>query len=238
MKKWLLAGMVAVVWGTQSVLALGLTPTDTPTPSLPKPLVFASKEKIPDKTNYSMPRSPRKYIDRSNLDLTNEENEVPQGPPIRNLGEPNAIQQVPSLNKEDRHSGRYYWHPYKEWNYCHFREGDRHWYGWRTGETFHWVLWRSGHFWWHDTYAERWLYFDRGYWWWQGPKPHQVQVFMEDGHYHSCDSNGVLGEDLMRTGTEEIATEPVAKPSPNPTPGQKQGRRHGGLGMGGGMGGS
>ena len=82
-------------------------------------------------------------------------------------------------------------------------------------ETFHWILWKFGRFWWHDHYAQRWLYLDRDCWWWQDPKiPGQFQVVLDDGHYQSCDANGALADDLMRAGTEEVETAPVAKPSP------------------------
>lgn len=44
------------------------------------------------------------------------------------------------------------------------------------------------------------------------------QVVLKDGHYHACDSTGVLGEDLMQTGKEEVVTEPVEKPNPTRGP--------------------
>ena len=231
--------MLSLVMGSFAY-ALDSPPEKVETPTIAKPVTLSAKEKIEDKANYRLPRPPGKYIDGTKLALANEEKEAPQGPPMRILGQSSVIQQIPSTNKEDRASRKYYWHPYESWNYCHYREGDRHWYGWRTGETFHWVLWKAGHFWWHDAYAERWLYFDRGYWWWQNPKKvSEFQVYLEDGHFHACDANGVLGDDFLETGTEEIVTEPVEKSSPEKTPGEKGkgrhgGGHHGGSGMGGG----
>lgn len=236
MKKRLLTGTILGWICANPVFALGLRPTETPVPSVPKPLILPLKERIKDSTRYSLPKPPHKYPNGTIMDLTNDEENSPQGPAVRNLNDSQVLPQIPQVNKEDNHGGKYYWHPFQGWNYVHYRDGDRQWYGWRTGETFHWILWRDGRFWWYDHYAERWLYFDRGYWWWQGPKAaNQIQVFMEDGHFHVCDTNGVLGDDLMQTGTEEAVTDPVAKPSPNPTPGAKHGGRHGGHGgMGGG----
>jgi hypothetical protein len=227
-------GMVLFLWGAGTAFAFDLIPTETATPSMPKPLALTTQEKIRDSIQYPLPRPPHK-VDGSAMDLTNEEDMPPQDAALRDLTDNQALQQIPEVNKSDKNSGKYYWHPFKGWNYCHYREGDRQWYGWHTGGAFHWILWRSGHFWWRDNYAQRWLYFDRGYWWWQEPKvSNQFQVFLEDGHYHSCDANGVLADDLMRAGTEEVETAPVAKPSVTTTPGAKHSGHHGGHHMSGG----
>ncbi len=222
----ILMGMLFLGIGT-IVFASDQLPGVEATPSLPKPLVLSTQDKIADNTHFRLPKPPKKYNDGTSLKLVNDEESAPLGPSMRNLGEPAAVQQVPKIDQKDSHSGKYYWHPYNAWNYCHYRDGDRNWYGWRMGDTFHWVLWREGRFWWHDPTAERWLYFNRGYWWWQGSgKTPTVQVYLEDGHYHVCDANGFMGDDLMKTGTEEVVTQPVAKPSPSPTPGGKHGGRH------------
>jgi hypothetical protein len=227
MNLWRLWMMTFVLGTSGAVLASDLLPAMTPTPAVPKPLVLSGQDKIADNTHYKLPKPPKKYNDGTPLKLINDEESAPLGAVMRNLGDPAAVQQVPSINQKDSHSNKYYWHPYNAWNYCHYRDGDRNWYGWRMGETFHWVLWKEGRFWWHDPTSERWIYFDRGYWWWQDSKtPRTFQVYLDDGHYHVSDSNGVLGDDLMKTGTEEVVTEPVAKPSPSPTPGGKHGGRH------------
>jgi hypothetical protein len=170
------------------------------------------------------------------MDLTNDEDTAPQGIPLMDLTDRQTLQQIPVVNKTDRQSGKYFWHPFKGWNYCHYREGKRDWYGWHTGASFHWILWWSGRFWWRDNYAQRWLYFDQGFWWWQDPKvSNQFQVFLDDGHYHACDTNGVLGDNLLRAGTEEVETAPIAKPSATTMPGAKHNGHHGGHHSGGGM---
>jgi hypothetical protein len=210
-------------------------PESTATPAVPKPLVLSVQEKIPDNTHFRLPKPPKKYNDGTSLKLVDDETSTPLGAPMLNLGEPAALQQVPAINNKDGQLNKYYWHPYNAWNYCHFHEGDRNWYGWRMGDTFHWVLWWSGRFWWHDPYAERWLYFNRGYWWWQSPgKPCTFQVYLLDGHYHVCDANGVLTDDLLKPGKEEDVTQPVPKPSPSPTLSGKHGGHHGGHRMDGG----
>jgi hypothetical protein len=220
--------------GWAAVFAMDFPPTETATPSVPKPLALTSQETIGDSTKYALPRPPRKYNDGTSMRLDNDEETVPQGSALLELTNPSILQSIPKVNKDDRNDGKYYWHPSATWNYCHYREGDRQWYGWRTGEAFHWLLWRAGRFWWHDKDNQRWLYFDRGYWWWRNPKIQgQFLIFLDDGHYHACDANGVLGDDLMRTGTEEVFTEPVAEPSPEATPGAKHGRHHRGGGTGG-----
>ncbi len=234
-KRTYLALIVVLGFGNN---AYSLEPLPEPVePStVPKLVLLSPREKIPDKTNYPLPRPPKKYIDGTRLVLANDEDTAPQGPALRDLTDTLTLHQIPAVNKADRRSGKYFWHPFKGWNYCHYHTGNKHWYGWRTGGTFHWILWQEGRFWWRDDDAERWVYFDRGYWWWRGSKgPNPIQVILADGHYHACDGNGVVGDDLMKTGTEETATAPVVKPSPNPTPGGKKGGHHGGHHMGSSM---
>ncbi len=238
MVKELICGLILALGLGSAANALDNPPEPGKTPTVAMPVTISSQEIIQDGNRYRLPRPPGKYNDGTDLKLTNEVNEAPRGEPMRILAQPSVAQEVPSTNKKDRDSGKYHWHPYEAWNYCHYHEGDRQWYGWRTGETFHWVLWKSGRFWWHDSYAERWLYFDRGYWWWQGSKkPVEIQVYLEDRHYHACDANGVLGDDLLETGTEEVVGEPVAKTTPYPTPVGKLGDLNSGSGLGHGMGG-
>lgn len=228
-------GTMALVLGLgQTVFALESAPVDTPTPTVSKPVSLFTKEKMNDSMKYSFPRPPGKYVDGSPITLVNDMDNPPKDEAILNLNDSDTLVQIPVVNKADSRSGKHYWHPFKAWNYCHYKQDDRDWYGWRTGDAFHWVLWRSGHFWWRDNYAERWVYFDHGYWWWQSSKkPYGFQVFLNDGHYHACDANGALGDDLMRTGTEEVATEPVIKSTPEPG-GRK---REDGMGSPGNMGG-
>jgi hypothetical protein len=187
--------------------------------SVPKPLALILKDKTPDSARFKLPPPPSKYIDDTDLVLTNEVDNAPHlnNAALRTLTGPEVLVQIPVVNKADKKSNHYYWHPFKDWNYAHYRDGDRQWYGWRTGPSFHWVLWSAGHFWWYNPYAERWLYFDRGYWWWQSlTKDNQIQVFLDDGHFHACDLNGVLGDDLMQTGKEDIVPDITPQPTRKP----------------------
>ncbi len=243
MKKYLWILLILILGGAQAARASDvtstptLTPTVTLTPGVPKPLVFQSKDRLWDSTHFSLPHPPRKSADGAALDLANEEENAPQGPALLNLTGSVVFAQIPEVNKADNHSGQYVWHVLQDFSYCHHPDGNRNWYGWNTDGTFHWVLWWSGRFWWYDSYAERWLYFDQGYWWWQSLKnPNEIQVYMQDGHYHACDANGVLGDDLMKTGQEETVTEPVVRTTPLPTPPMNPTGSSGGM-MGGGMGG-
>ena len=214
--------------------ALDNAPEPTQTPTVAMPITLSSQEIIQDGNRYRLPRSPAKYNDGTDLKLANEVNEAPRDAPMSILAQPTVVKEVSSSNQGDHDSGKYYWHTYETLNYCHYHESDRNWYGWRDGKTFHWVLWKSGHFWWFDSYAERWLYFEKSFWWWQGSKkPLEIQVYLEDKHYHACDANGVLGDDLFETGTEEVVGEPVAKTTPYPTPVGKLGDLNSGSGMGG-----
>jgi hypothetical protein len=230
MKKWIGLFLIIFFAATSAVLALDL-PTVTPEySSLPRPLTITAVDKLSDSTKYNLPKPPDKYTDGTELVLMNDEDKSPQGPALQNLNNIDTLEQIASVNKADKNSNKYYWHPFKGWIYCHYRDGDRQWYGWHIGDQFHWILWWSSRFWWYDAYAERWLYFDRGYWWWQSlKKNNQIQVFLDDGHFHACDANGVLGDDLMATGVEEEVT---GSPSPKATP--RQGGKHGGHHRGGG----
>jgi hypothetical protein len=224
--------LAAMFWLGQGAFAQDAIPTETPTPALTRPMTLSVKERIPDSKHYNLPRPPSKYIDGTAMELDIDVDNPPFGPPILNLSDSTTLPQVPGVNKSDSSSGKYYWHPFEGWNYCHFKKDGLDWYGWRTGDAFHWVLWWDGRFWWHDEYAERWIYFNQGCWWWQNPrKLGNFQVFLQDGHYHVCDANGALGDDLMRTGKEEIVTEPIEKETPY---GHKGGDALGGPGGGGG----
>jgi hypothetical protein len=233
MKKWIGIFLIVFLGTTNLVFALDFpTPVPVP-PSLPRPLTITIKDKLSDSTKYDLPKPPSKYVDGTELVLMNDEDKAPQGPALQNLNDIDALEQIPSVNKADKNSHKYYWHPFKQWVYCHYRDSDRQWYGWHTGDQFHWILWWSSRFWWYDAYAERWLYYDRGYWWWQSlKKNNQIQIFLDDGHFHVCDTNGVLGDDLMATGVEEEVT---GSQSPKSTPGpsgRHGGHHHGGGGMG------
>jgi hypothetical protein len=222
--------------GTASIVLAQDLPSEPPVIStLPKPVTMTLKDKLQDTAKYNLPKPPSKYVDGTALVLMNDEDQSPRGPALKDLTDIDTLEQIPIVNKANKNSNKYYWHLFKEWDYCHYRDGDRQWYGWYTGDQFHWVLWWSSRFWWYDAYAERWLYYDRGYWWWQSlTKNNQIQVFLDDGHFHVCDTDGVLGDDLMATGVEEEVT---GSASPKSTPGaggKHGGHHHGGGGMGGG----
>ena len=189
----------------------GLTLSPTETPTLPKPIVLKGSDRMNDSENHSIPPPPKKGVDGNPLQVKNSD-QIPRGEALNNLTDPSILSQIPDFNKSEIKSKTYHWHPLKGMDYFHYRDGSSNdWYGWNSGVGFLWVLYRAGNFWWHDTYAERWLYCDRGFWWWQGYKKNQFQVYLEDGHYHAIDANGILGDDLFTTGTEEEVTQPVVK---------------------------
>jgi hypothetical protein len=175
---------------------------------VPKPLFLKSKSKIP--VNLKSPVPPTKGEDGSPLKVT-EDADIPRGAVMEALTNPTAAAQIKRFNQAERKRDWYYWHASNVWNYCHYRDKKRnHWYGWKTGEAFHWVLYQGGCFWTHDAIAGRWLYFYKGYWWWPNDKDSgKIQVYMDDGHYHLCDSNGALGQDLGPTGNPMAADEPT-----------------------------
>jgi hypothetical protein len=233
--------LLALLFVNLSVLVSGaevLAPLTTaqpgPMPTLPKPLVLTAKDQIKDDQKYDLPKVPQKDIDGQPVVLMNNVDDCPMGPAMRNLISDDVLPALVKLDKSQKDHGKYQWFAAGNWNYCHYRDGDRDWYGWKTGDQVHWILFRSGFFWWRDNYAERWVYFYQGYWWWQNAKPPvTTQVFMDDKHYHVCDANGVLGDDLWTTGVVQSITTPVAKPTPNATPGHHRGGHRGGGGGGG-----
>ncbi len=194
-----------------AALGQGITPTPADSNALPKPLVLQTQERIGDSEGHHFPKPPKKSPDGTAWKKYNDEKAY-WGPALANLVDPAFFGQIEGFNKTEKKSGEYNWHKFQAWDYCHYQDGSGNWYGWRTGALFHWVLFKYGRFWWHDTFAERWIYYDRGYWWWQsGEKKPEFQVYLADGHYHACDSEGVLGDDLMETGKAEVATKPVDK---------------------------
>ncbi len=209
-------------------------PTLTPdkTVRIPKPIVLKDSDRLGDSEFRSNPKAPMKGFDGNSLQIEVDDR-IPRGLAMIQMEEPAFSLQMEDWNKSEKKPRVYYWHTYMGIDYCHYRGGSgTEWYGWAEGSAFRWVLYHSGHFWWHDGYAERSLYFDRGYWWWQGKRKDQFQVYLEDGHYHVCGPDGVLGDDLFTTGTEEVATQPVEKDlTPASTPSDDSGPP-------GGMGGS
>ena len=203
--------------GTTPTIQAAPNATVTPdeTTRIPKPIVLKASDRLGDSEYHSSPKAPGKGSDGISWKVE-ANNHIPRGKAMAQMEEPAFFNQIGDWNKSEIKPRTYYWHAFNGTDYCHFRDGSgNHWYGWAEGPSFHWVLYRSGHFWWNDSYAQRFLYFNRGYWWWQGNRKDQFQVYLQDGHYHVCDPDGVLGDDLFTTGTEEVATQPVEK---DPTP--------------------
>ncbi len=191
--------------------------TENPTPlsgeatRIPTPMGLKGSDRLSDSEYHSSPFAPRKGPDGNTWKIQADD-QIPRGLAMINLAAPALFDQIENWNKAEIKPRVYYWHSLNGTDYCHFRDkSGNQWYGWAEGPAFRWALYRSGRFWWHDSYAERSLYFDRGYWWWQGHRKDQYQVYLEDGHYHVCGIDGVLGDDLFTTGTEEVATQPVEK---------------------------
>lgn len=150
-----------------------------------------------DGLNWKAPRAPKRYFDGSPITFRNDLDHCPQGQPIQNLMDPDVYADIEILNRKEKTEGGYTWHRLYAWNYCHFHGAGRNWYGWRTGDEFHWVLWKGGRYWWRDTKAKRWLSFFKGYWWWQsGVSSPVFQVLWTDGNYHACGADGTLKDFL------------------------------------------
>lgn len=234
MKKYFLVGLAMAFGMVQPVFAQDSTPTETPTPALSKPVSLSAKERLSDSRRYGLPAPPAQLNDGTPVTLENDVDDAPSSQAMAGLVDPSSLDPMASANKDETTSGKYYWHSFKAGNYCHVKKDGQDWYGWRTGDGFEWALWWGGRFWWHDNYAERSLYFNDGSWWWQSPKKAgNYQVFLPDGHYHVCSAQGVVGDDLMRTGTEEVETQPVEKETPSADRKESGGVDNGGPGMGG-----
>ena len=232
---WILLALA--LGAAQQAFPLDSVQVDAPTPSVGKPVSISSKELIPDGRRYQLPDAPSQNFDGTSLGLGIDVDLPPMGPAKASLNDPSALAQIPTFNKSDAPSGKYSWHQFKDSNYCHVKKDGRDWYGWGEGGKFHWALWWEGRFWWRDDYAERWLYLDQGNWWWQSSKKkNHFQVFLQDGHYHVCDLNGALVDDLMRAGTEEEVTQPVVKDTDGNRNWDQGNPTGAGGAMGGGMG--
>ena len=243
------AGQAPVATAAPSIQGLALpagslTPT-LPTPDLSKvtanpdpaalavtvgpPVMLGVNDLVEDNTGWASPHPPKWGPDGKRYHLDVDTDHCPYGDRFLPLA--GDFAQLQGLGKADGASGKHFWHKIMDKDYCHYRDGGRDWWGWRTDDdTFHWVLLRGPRFWWHDTYANRWLSFYNGHWWWQGAKG-SVQVYLENGHYYLCGKDGTLGDDLWTTGVVESANKPVEK---EVTPGEgdrdSKGLRHGGIG--------
>jgi len=212
-------------------------PTNTPTP-LPQPLMLKAMVKLKDSDHRHVPRAP-KTGPEGKVYRVDVDDHITRGLFPDNLSSPEAVSLIQGFNQTETKSEQYHWHVFEGKDYCHYRDGDNDWYGWRTGPDFHWVLIRGGLIWYHDRVADRWLYYDRGCWWWQGEdKKNPIEVYLDDNHYYACDSNGILGTNLGNTGTEEVVTKPIVKETPtskddNPAGGSAMGMGGAGGGMGG-----
>jgi hypothetical protein len=221
-----------------STYSFVLAQEDQPTPTpLPQPLVLKAQVKLKDSDHRHLPRSPKTGPAGKTIRVDVDDH-CPRGALMEKLADQAAVTLIDGFNQTETKSEQATWHSLNGADYCHYRDGENNWYGWRTGPDFHWVLSHGDLFWYHDRFADRWLYFDRGNWWWQGEdKTNPIQVYLEDNHYYACDAKGVLGANLGTTGTEEVVTKPIVKETPvsskdedNPASGHSG---MGGMGSGG-----
>lgn len=92
---------------------------------------------------------------------------------------------VVNFNVTENMPGRYYWHAYNGFNYCHYYYGGYHWYGWYFGNSYFWTRYWGNHFWWYDPVYFRWCYWWDGGWWWQDPYHINVVYVYDNGNYVS-----------------------------------------------------
>lgn len=211
------------------------SPTATATP-FSTPLVLKPHVKLSDGDHRVLPRAPKKGPTGKAINVDTDDH-IPRGSLMDKLADSAALTLIDGFNKLDTKSQQANWHEINGTLYCHFRDGDNDWYGWRTGPEFHWVLSRGGLFWFHDRFADRWLYYDQGTWWWQvEDKQNPIQVLLEDNHYYACDGKGVLGSNLGTTGQEEVVTKPIVKETPVSSKDENPAEHSGMGGMSPGMG--
>jgi hypothetical protein len=190
-------------------------PSPGPTASFPPPLHLKASLAIPDDALFPKPAVPAKDAYGVPLETTDSA-QLPSGEVMDDLTDPSILAQILKLNHAESAKNRYQWHASRVWRYCHFRNQDgNHWYGWKTGPQFHWLLFKNGLYWWRDSQAGRWLYFHQGYWWWPDKQNKgKYQVYQKDGHYYLCDAHGVLGSDTgPRGGTISGIPVPLQTPS-------------------------
>lgn len=189
------------------------TPTPTATP-LPTPVAVSLGAKLNDGDHRLLPRAP-KIGPTGKVIRVDVDDHIYRGAYLDKLADPTSFALIDGFNKSETKSQQDNWHEIQGSSFCHLREGDNDWYGFRTGPDFHWVLSHGGRIWFHDRFADRWLFYDQGNWWWQGnDKKNPVQVFLKDNHYYACDAHGVLGNNLGTMGTEEVITKPIVKDTP------------------------
>jgi hypothetical protein len=193
-------------------------PDSGPTPSFPSPLHLKNGTALPDDTPFSKPSPPSKDANGNPLETKNTAG-LPDLEVMNDLTDPAVLDQILRVDRVESAKNRYHWHASVVWSYCHFRDQKgNHWYGWKTGPQFHWLLFKKGLYWWHDANAGRWLYFHKGYWWWPDKRNQgQCQVYENDGHYARCDLQGVLESDGGSYGdttpSNLVSTQALSGPS-------------------------
>lgn len=110
---------------------------------------------------------------------------------------------LPRLHREERVAGRYYWHRWREADYCHYYDRwGYHWYGWYLGPRFFWVRVYGGRWWWYDDVRLRWCFWHHGGWWWPDPLHLNVVYVYRDGDYVEADEDESEAEGLNTTAEE------------------------------------
>jgi len=196
---------LAVLLGSLSSLK-AQTPIPTPLKKINPPLFLKPTDKTPSKGLVS-PEVPELGPDRSPLKV---EMSI-EAPPANIMGEfsdPEFYGSLKALKKSENDIGVVNWHLNNEvdFDYCHLRdEQGNHWFGWTSGDKFHWILMTGNHYWWHDEFAGHWLYFGKGHWWRADGKkvPGQLQVLV-DGEYYLCQRDGQLLKDMGQDGNGQI----------------------------------
>jgi hypothetical protein len=84
--------------------------------------------------------------------------------------DPVLLTNVRRFTVEERVGGRYYWHRWRDQDFCHYYDPwGYHWYGWYLGPRFFWTRYYNGGWWWYDPLRIRWCFWYDGFWWWQDP---------------------------------------------------------------------
>jgi hypothetical protein len=64
--------------------------------------------------------------------------------------------------------GRYYWHHYGDFDYCHYNDRwGHHWYGWYYGDDCFWTAYADNLWWYYDDSYARWYFWSHGAWCWE-----------------------------------------------------------------------
>jgi len=107
-----------------------------------------------------------------------------QGPPAHAgiIRDPGFSSRIGIERGHELESGRFFWHRFGGYPYCHTFFDGVDWYGFYFGSAFFWTRYYDSYWWWYDPVYARWVFWYNDYWWWPGPD-NELYVYMDNNYF-------------------------------------------------------